>query len=457
MNKLFIRIWLANWAVFALVVFISVVVFHQYVERQQRLQQPKPPLPPHILKEDLLLAVEQGETPEQWLQKISTDNHPVYLLDPQGKDLLAREYRQSGNANKRVARDRPYDKAMPVGDGHAGEARKQDMAARLRERIYLPGYPELRLVSFPPPRREPFNIYSPGVLIVLAFLASGLAARILARYITFPIKQLYLASVRVAQGDFQTDVAAVVGKRQDEIAELARCFDAMALALEKSHDAQKELLRDASHELRSPLTRIRLMADMFDGASADELQHLQQRLKKELAEMEVLIDEVMGLAHFEAESDSLQFEVLNVREVITTTVDDAMFEAEALNKTVVFRSAKSCYRVSLAPAQFTRAMENILRNAIRHTPENSEVHVDIAVSDGHVDITVSDAGDGVNDDELEKIFLPFYRSAQARAQFKGAGVGLALTERIVRHHNGSIVARNIAPRGLEVRIRLPLA
>lgn len=404
MNKLFVRIWLANWLVFVLVIFSSIFVFQQWRIREVRLHINHPPVPTQQLMENFQQAIKDGEKPEEWARRLTREKQVFFMAGPNVEAL--------------------------------------------------PGIPPPS--QRPPPLRRHFNFFSPIFLAGLAFLASGLAAIILARYITLPIKQLHLASDKVASGDFQTNVAASVGHRKDEIADLARHFDLMAQALDTANKNQRDLLRDVSHELRSPLTRLLLISDLLTTSDGEELARLRQRLKKELGDLDTLVDEVMVLARFEFESGSLDLAKNNLIAVLEPMIDDAKFEANAVNKTVTFLHGEDDYAVALSPQHICRAVENIVRNAIRHTRDNTEVCVEVNRDAEHIILTVSDQGEGVEESELNKIFSPFYRSASARAKFRGAGIGLALAERIVKSHNGEISARNLAESGLQIRITLPV-
>lgn len=439
MNRLFVRIWLANWLVFVLVVFATAYVFQQLRVRELRSQFASPSVHPPQLKQSFEQAIATGEKPEDWALRMSKEKQQVFLLGPDGKDLAGRPLPEP-----LLPRNAPTF-FRHLGPESPGES------------IRLAGYPPLQLLAFRRPPGGPLHVLSPVFLVGLAFLASGLAAVVLARYISLPIKQLHLASDRVASGDFQTNVAASVGHRKDEIADLARRFDLMAKALDTANKNQQDLLRDVSHELRSPLTRLLLISDLLANTQGEEQKKLQVRLKKDLGDLETLVDEVMTLARFEVESGTLHLEKKDLVTILDPLIEDACFEANAVNKTVTFLHAAKSLPVNVAPVHICRAVENIVRNAIRHTRDNTEVLVELTQEGSDVVLKISDCGDGVEDAELNKIFSPFYRSASARAKFKGAGIGLALAERIIKSHKGEISARNLPAGGLQVRIVLPLA
>ena len=272
---------------------------------------------------------------------------------------------------------------------------------------------------------------------------------------TFPIKQLKAASDLVARGDFNTNVAASVAHRKDEIADLARTFDQMSSALGAAHALQNNLLRDISHELRSPLTRLVLGLELLMRSEGEERRVLEARINKDLGDLDKLIDEVMMLARFEAEHAALECSDVDLIAELTPLFDDAQFEANALNRSVEFHYPREPLRARIDVSQIRRAVENVVRNAIRHTPENSVVTVDVARNDDHIEITVQDEGDGVDEADLASIFVPFYRSKEANASSRGSGIGLALVERIVHAHGGWVSAHNTKDSGLAVHLTLP--
>ena len=439
MNSLFLRLWVTLSLVIVLVVFSSVGIF-EYLRTEDDREQKKPP---HIhlreLSKDLQHTIKSGESAELWLSQNSNDGHPVFLINTQGEDLGGKELSRKIKPNRL--------KYLFT--------RKK---TRISIRVDLPNYPPMLLLAPRPDKPDPIRWFSPQILIGLGLLISGLAAIFLARYITQPIKQLKAASDQIAQGEFQTNVSASMADRKDEIADLARRFDQMSSALARSHAIQQHLLRDISHELRSPITRLLLTIDLLDSAQEEERKNLEKRLRKDLNGLNHLVDEVVTLTRFYAESETLNLSRTNLVDTLLPVLDDADFEANALNKTVVFDYSDKSLQANIDTVQLQRAVENLLRNAIRHTPEHTTVRATLSKqASGNIMITVQDEGDGVDEQELEKIFTPFYRSATARAHFDGTGIGLALVERIVKAHGGSVTAHNTANAGLCVSITLPTA
>ena len=292
-------------------------------------------------------------------------------------------------------------------------------------------------------------------------MISGIVAVLFARYITQPILRLKTASDRVASGDFQTNVAAGLGGRRDELGELAQRFDEMTAKLAQSRTQQQGLLRDISHELRSPLARLLITADLLPDAKGEELAGLQQRFKKDIDRLDVMIEEVLTLSRFDTQGPAPISNLLDIAEVLQPVIADAQFEATALDKGVdlLLPDDTSTLQVSGDIAELKRAVENVVRNGVRHAPSGTSVVVQAenVVDERGVVITVTDQGAGVEEADLEQIFTPFFRSPSERAQSSGYGIGLSLVKRIIEAHGGQVSAANLPGGGFQVRLALPAA
>ena len=436
MNSLFIRLWLALWFAIVVVVILSVGAFEYFRSVQVEFRRGPPAEYLRSLEQDLLRWIEAGNSPQSWLETNSSDERQIYLLDRDGKDLngrtLPEEFRSSG-----------------------GEVGKGRVRRRFERTIELTGYGDVTLVSSRRGARPALRWFSPTVLIFLGFLVSGMTAVLLARYITFPIRQLKIASDQVAHGEFNTNVSAAVGNRKDELADLAFTFDNMSQALASAQTMQQTLLRDISHELRSPLARLLLTSELLSDAEGAEREKLQRRIKKDLDGLEQLISEVMTLARFDAEQGTLDFQSVDLVEALLPLFGDVQFEANALGKSVEFRYPDKPMMARVDQIQVVRAVENVVRNAIRHTPDNTKVSVWLAEDGEYLILCVQDQGPGVDESELEDIFAPFYRGAATGSTPIGTGVGLALVERILTAHGGRATAHNTPDSGLLVRLYIP--
>ncbi|WP_237065667.1 ATP-binding protein [Microbulbifer guangxiensis] len=293
-------------------------------------------------------------------------------------------------------------------------------------------------------------------ILLLSALASGLACYWLARYLSRPLDKLRAATRQVAVGELDYRVAPALAKRGDELSELAEDFDSMTAQLQSAMAEQRRLIKDVSHELRSPLARLQVALGIARQKSDGKLDGELDRIGKAADYLEDIIADVLSLPVAGADQRPLD-DVVDVAALLHALTDDLHLEAQQKNLQVRLQQAEEELLVATRGSSLTAALENILRNAIKYSPAGSSVSV-VAGSDGqHCKIQVIDSGSGVEDSELEAIFRPFYRTDSARTRDSGGvGLGLAIAQRTISHHGGSITARNMAGAGLCVDISLPL-
>ncbi len=311
---------------------------------------------------------------------------------------------------------------------------------------------------FPPRRAGWLGVFSlPEArlpLITFALLIAALVSALLARSITRPIADLQRATLALAGGDLSAQVAAATRRRGDEIGRLGAAFDSMARELRALVEHRERLLREVSHELRSPLARMRLAIGLAQRPDAD-VQAQLERLETEIARLDRLIGAILDVARLESAPSPLQMEPVDLAALLQQVVADARFEAEAAGRRVVMRGPERL-PVEADPHWLGAAIENVLRNAVRHAPPDSDVEVELrpAALPLRAEIVIRDYGSGVPEEALEKVFEPFYRvDAPRPAGDAGVGLGLAIAARAVRAHGGRIVARNASP-GLAVTLSL---
>jgi two-component system sensor histidine kinase CpxA len=297
-----------------------------------------------------------------------------------------------------------------------------------------------------------------GLRFLAAFLTGGLVCYGLARYLAAPVERLRAATRRLAAGDLQARVGPSVGKRRDELADLSRDFDVMAERIETLVVSQNRLLGDISHELRSPLTRLGLALSLARRKSGADANDSLDRIEREAGRLNELIGQLLSLARLEGQGDVPDAERLTLSALLRDVVADADFEARSRGRAVTLTVESDCETRGSAEL-LRRAAENVIRNAIRYAPENTAVEVRLAqVADKDAPrarIAIVDRGPGVPEADLRNIFRPFYRVGEARERVGGGvGLGLAIADRAVRMHGGTLTARN-APGGFQVEIRLP--
>ena len=290
--------------------------------------------------------------------------------------------------------------------------------------------------------------------ILTVILTAGLVCFALARYISSPIGKLRRATQKLANGDLQTRVSSKIGKRHDEVAKLAEDFDEMAERIENLLMSQKRLTQDISHELRSPLARMNVALELVRAKANVEAKPLLERIETESNRLNEMISRLLMLAKLESGTPDFDKRTVSLSKLVEQIVADADFEARAKGKSVKILQ-KDEIKVVGNENLLRSAVENVLRNAVRYTKDETTVEVSLRQNHKNVVITVKDYGAGVPADELKNLFRPFYRVGEARERKTGGiGLGLAIAERAVHAHKGIIKAQN-AEQGLIVEISLP--
>lgn len=295
---------------------------------------------------------------------------------------------------------------------------------------------------------------------LIAIMTGGIVCFWLARYLTSPIVQLRHATRRVAGGDLSARVNSKLENRLDEIGGLAQDFNHMADRISALLESQRRLLGDISHELRSPLTRLNLSLELARQMTGDLARDELDRIEKESERLNELIGQLLTLTRIESGTSIAESAEIDVARVLHEIAVDADFEARSRDCSVQITFADEGYINGSLPL-FRSAVENVLRNAVRYTEKGTEIEITAErQGDGFSEtlvISIRDHGPGVPEESLDKLFLPFYRVAEARdRQSGGAGLGLAITERAVTLFGGSVKAENMADGGLRIRMTLPL-
>ncbi|MEY2935513.1 MAG: hypothetical protein RL033_6262 [Pseudomonadota bacterium] len=286
-------------------------------------------------------------------------------------------------------------------------------------------------------------------------LVTGLVSLLLARYLSRPIARLRQATQRMAAGDLSARVGTELVGAESETQALGRDLDAMAERITLLLDSERRLRRDMSHELRSPLTRLNIALELIRRRSPPELGSAFERIERDTARLDALIGELLTLHQLEAEK-AVQAEPVELASLTQQIVDDAALEAEQRGGRVQARLAMPS-AVRGNRELLRRAIENVVRNAVRFTADGTSVEVELRREGQQALLTVRDHGPGVPTEALERIFKPFYRVEGDRArQSGGTGLGLAITERAVALHGGRVLAENHAQGGLAVTLELPL-
>jgi signal transduction histidine kinase len=276
-----------------------------------------------------------------------------------------------------------------------------------------------------------------------------------------PVVRLRAATRQLAAGDLTARAGAPNVRRRDEVAGLMRDFDAMAERLENLVNAQSRLLNDISHELRSPLARLNVALGLARQRANEDSAVMLDRIELEAGRLNELIGRLLTLARMEDGEQRIPSRPVLLDEVVLSVAEDAEFEAQARHCHVNSQISAGSWEVRGDASLLHSAIENVVRNAIRYTRDDSMVEIHLerkkSAAGSEAVVRVTDCGDGVPPHALEKLFQPFYRLDDARGrQTGGVGLGLAITERAVRFHGGRVAATNRAEGGLMVEIHLPL-
>lgn len=305
-----------------------------------------------------------------------------------------------------------------------------------------------------PPRARLLPFLPPPEPLIGGVVVSLLSAALLARYFSRPIRSLRAAFAAVADGKLQTRVGAGMGRRKDELADLGGDFDRMADRLEALIGAQRRLMHDISHELRSPLARLQAAAGLLrqQPGRADELI---ARIERDTGRMDGLVGELLTLARLESGMAGALCETVDLVDLAATVADDAAFEAEGAGCRVEIATPAAC-RVRGNGELLRRALDNIVRNALRHSPAGGCVEIDVRElpAMGEIRLCVSDRGPGIAEGDCERIFEAFVRG-EGDGGGGGYGLGLAITRGIVEMHGGRVRAANRDGGGLQVTLSLP--
>ncbi len=300
---------------------------------------------------------------------------------------------------------------------------------------------------------------------VLIHLAGLLAAALvfcglLAHHLSKPLVKLSRMACSVAEGQLDTPVDLSIRKRRDEIGELARSLEAMKNTLTALLEAQRRLIRDISHELRTPLARLGIALELARKKAGPAAEDSLDRIERESAILNEMIGQLLDLSRAEAEIGQEFAEPGDLLGLIEAVIDDANFEARAADRGVVLEAPETLPPVPMNPELVRRAVENIVRNALRYTAEGTRIEVRVTEREKEgrpgVSIRIRDFGPGVPESELPRIFQPFYRTEAARSRDTGGtGLGLAIAQRAAIVHGGSVTAENAPGGGLSVELWLP--
>jgi two-component system sensor histidine kinase CpxA len=464
MRRLFIKIFL--WFGVAMVVanvasFVTGVV----IQRRSQVQRAGPFAPSFgILAQTAVDTLEKGDVQAliSYLQRVEQASHVnAFVLNAQGQEVTGRVL----PVGVRGLAERAATSTGFLFDFSSWQAPvgAQSVVAPSGTRYVVAG--EFPRPDFPrPPRLGNRESLYFGVGLLARFfipllLIGALFCYWLAGYLAKPIVQLRTATRSLSNGDLTARVDAKILKRKDEIGYLGRDFNLMAGHIESLVEAQRRLLTDISHELRSPLARHGVAVGLARKRGGPEVSTALDRIALEANRINEMIAQVLTLSQLESGTDKFENLKIDLVKLVREVAEDADFEARSRDCSVVLLKGEPCL-VTGVPQLLRSAVENVVRNAVRYTSPGTAVEITIGCEsvDGqqYAVITVRDHGPGVPEEKIAAIFRPFYRVGEARdRKTGGTGLGLAIAARAVGVHEGTINAVNTSGGGLLVEVRIP--
>ncbi|MDR6842120.1 sensor histidine kinase [Pseudoxanthomonas sacheonensis] len=368
----------------------------------------------------------------------------MYFLDKNGKDILERQV-PSIPPSLRSSRERASDPSGNPQESASNRSLTIPMSTKAGGR-----YQAVIIFSRPPGPPLDFLLKRLLLPVIVSIFLAGVVSAVAARYLVNPISKLQSAAQRLARGEMDYRIGAALTSRKDEFTALGEDFDRMADQIGRLLASQRQLMLDLSHELRSPLARIKVALELARRQESPD--ELIDRMDRDADRMDALIGELLLLARLESPDPPANDQSLDLSELIASIVEDAQLESSNSGHFVRTLIAPGLTTVGDREL-LTRAIENVLRNALKHTPNGGDIELEASRNGEGILIKVLDSGKGVPEHLIEQLFTPFTHGEGARAGF---GLGLAITRAAIIRHGGTVAIRNRSSRsGLEVRLHLP--
>ena len=427
-------LYVGMFAAIVSILALSFLVFHQISDRMQRQT-----IDPTFERADELelesaRGVYESQGPDalrdylKTLDRIFHGSH--FLLDARGIDVI-------------TGQDRSDQLPPPPATmSRTGTHGNWHIAHRSQDGLYW-------FVAISPLDRPRLLTFLPYYFLVIG--ATGLLCWLAAVGFVSPIRRAASTIARFGQGDL---AARVQTRREDEIGQLGRSFNQMAERLERLILSERRLLSDISHELRSPLARLKFAVKL--ARTSSDTGSALDRIERDIDRISSLVSDIVEITIVEGDPALVGAEIIPLSEILDEVVHDCAVEAGILGCKLDVQG-RIGGEVLGNRELLRRAVENVVRNAIRYSPQGSSVSLSLQQNDHEAVIVVRDCGPGVPEDALTRIFDPFFRVEEARtSNGGGSGLGLSIAKRAVQLHHGTIAAHNASP-GLRVEIAVPLA
>jgi signal transduction histidine kinase len=446
MRSLQLRIFLSFWLVIVLSIALAATIGYIYAERVRATLQSFE-VSDAMLDASMALKESGRDGLTEWLGSLpSVAASAIFVFDERGNDLLGRRppapvmlaLQRFSMQSRGSMRDR--------GPANIRPARPFTQLVGPDDHVYT-------LFVLPPQGAVGRWVSRNGGrgMILIALLVSAAVSYFVARTITRPVQRLRESANAVAAGNLDTRVAEQVGNRRDDIGLLARDFDDMTSKLERAWQRQSELTANVSHELRSPLARLRVALELAKRRTGDVAE--LDRIELETERLDAMIGQLLEFSRLDAD-DQGSVDVIDLGELLQSVVDDVRYEFRGSTLSIDLETADNVAVQGYAPP-LRSAIENVVRNAAQHGQAGGAIGVELSADQDTATIEVTDQGGGVPDHELEHIFEPFYRARSSGESNSGTGLGLAIAARAIDLNGGRISAEN-SEHGLGITIRLPV-
>jgi len=468
MKGIFWKIFVPVLLAMASIVFFSLLLLASFGARaQDNLRQVVPQLYEDA-KDTLLQSDEAGLKEWLYINK-DLEGLRVFILDENKKDILGRNL----PPEKEILRGMNRDVRNGLGNNRTeqrlrGEPRKRmgrysDRFERKTGRYpilssnnqhyrFLLARPEGGLLGILKSQKT----FLPILLSMI--LLSALVSAMIAKIISQPIKKLRNGVQRISAGDLQAKISNKLSHRNDEIGALAQDFDVMTEKLSNLLAIQQKLLRDISHELRSPLARLQVALGLAEKRSGSEIAPELQRIETEVDTLNEMIGKILSLVrlnNLSIDNSEIEFKKTDLVGLLKPLIANTDYEGQVKNIVIELEAPNPVF-VKAEPKLLSSAFENVFRNAIKYSLENSKIFCKLKKSNIGISVSISDSGPGIPLNDLDKIFEPFYRVSKSRAHQQGTGgIGLAITKQAIELHGGTIYAKNTES-GLMIIVELPI-
>ena len=464
--KIFLWFWLAVVVVSGTLVSLTQLTHSRADDDRRWREKYAPRVDMWATQEGRILRTGGPAALEKYIASFEMDPGVFnYVFDAEGHDVLGRQ------ASPAVLATVATLAGAANGTQRANES-ERIIAQRIADTF---GHSYVVVVDFPPPsilaRSLPELLFQDSGgqptdtsaiwRLVVVLVVAGVLCLALARNVVAPIERLRAATRDIASEHLTTRVDRTVLRRRDELGDLGQDFDRMAARIEGLVTAQRDLLADVSHALRSPIARLNVALGLARRVTPPQaLAHLD-RIERETERLNALIGQLLIMARVESGVDLEHRAIFNLETLIEDVAADADYEARIHGCAVVATAFPGTFMVNGVSGMLRGAIENVVRNAVRHAADGTTVEI-VLERQQHPDgsetavIQVLDRGPGVPAEALARMFTPFHRAHGESAGPNGTGLGLAITKRAFEIHGGTARAANRAGFGLAVTLELPL-